>query len=168
MALRATSARTFPRRARGFLLSPRDVSRFRDFVVIDGFCLFSFFPFFLFCSLQVFPPYTPPPISRADVGKRVRIEGYSCCGTLQFFGPHKTKGGNRCGIVLEKAVGKNNGTVPSTLFWGYFRDILGTFLTCCSAQCDSARARVACSSCRPCLLNADWCLPSDVMALFII
>ena len=63
-------------------------------------------------SIQVFPPFTPPPISRADVGKRVRVEGYSCSGTLQFFGPHKTKeNGDRCGIVLEKPLGKNNGTV---------------------------------------------------------
>ena len=62
-------------------------------------------------SIQVFPPFTPLPVSRADVGKRVRIEGYSCSGTLQYFGPHNTKEGDRCGVVLEKPLGKNNGTV---------------------------------------------------------
>ena len=46
-----------------------------------------------------------------DVGKRVKIEGYSCQGILRFFGPHNSKPGLRCGVELDEPAGKNNGTV---------------------------------------------------------
>jgi hypothetical protein len=50
-------------------------------------------------------------VSAADIGKRVTVQGYSCVGTLQFVGPHKRKQGLRCGVALDKPVGKNNGTI---------------------------------------------------------
>lgn len=46
-----------------------------------------------------------------DVGKRVRIQGYSCSGTLRFFGQHKAKGTARCGVELDEPLGKNDGRV---------------------------------------------------------
>lgn len=62
-------------------------------------------------SVQVFPPFAPPPISENDVGKHVIVEGYDCRATLQFFGKHHVKGNMKAGVVLSKAIGKNNGTI---------------------------------------------------------
>lgn len=50
-------------------------------------------------------------LTAADVGARVHVEGYSCKGTLRFFGTHRVKGGLRCGVELDQPLGKNNGTV---------------------------------------------------------
>ena len=46
-----------------------------------------------------------------DLGKRVFVEGYDCVGTLRFYGPHVSKPGMRCGVELDDAIGRNNGTV---------------------------------------------------------
>ena len=45
------------------------------------------------------------------VGERVRVDGYDCDGTLQFFGPHKSQPGSRCGVELDEPIGKNSGKV---------------------------------------------------------
>ena len=57
-------------------------------------------------------------MSEADVGKRVSVQGYECKGTLRFFGKHKHTGVLRCGVELDEAVGKNNGTVRG---FAYFK-----------------------------------------------
>jgi serine/threonine protein kinase len=51
------------------------------------------------------------PVSPADVGKRVTVQGYSCEGVLRFYGDHKRKLSKRCGVELDAPQGKNNGTV---------------------------------------------------------
>ena len=75
------------------------------------------------------PP--PPPAVEAEaggsggggcippfvVGDRVVVKGYSCAGTVRFVGPHKTKGSMRCGIELDDAVGKNDGTVGEDVYF---------------------------------------------------
>ncbi|EDQ86242.1 uncharacterized protein MONBRDRAFT_33902 [Monosiga brevicollis MX1] len=50
-------------------------------------------------------------------GARVTIQGYPCAGTLRFYGPHKTRLGKRCGIELDKPIGKNNGTVDGHCYF---------------------------------------------------
>ena len=45
------------------------------------------------------------------VGTRCVVQGYPSKGTLAYYGPHHCRPGPRCGVVLDKAVGKNNGTV---------------------------------------------------------
>jgi len=69
----------------------------------------------------------PPPLQlggsgRGDggalvVGDLVTVKGYSCAGTVRFVGPHKTKGSMRCGIELDEAVGKNDGTVGGEVYF---------------------------------------------------
>lgn len=46
-----------------------------------------------------------------DVGKRVTVEGYSCQGTIRFVGEMEETGALRCGVELDEAEGKNNGTM---------------------------------------------------------
>eukprot|EP00043_Microstomoeca_roanoka_P011984 m.113312 g.113312 ORF g.113312 m.113312 type:complete len:2350 (-) comp15356_c3_seq1:622-7671(-) len=50
-------------------------------------------------------------VGAKDVGKRVKVQGYTCPGTLRFFGKHNETGEMRCGVELDEAQGKNNGTV---------------------------------------------------------
>ena len=50
-------------------------------------------------------------VTDADIGAKVRVEGYEGMGTLAFVGSHHEKGKPRCGVHMETAVGKNNGTV---------------------------------------------------------
>ena len=61
-------------------------------------------------SVHVFPPYAVPKVSVNDVGKVVSVQGYDCLGTLEFFGKNKVTGKLCCGVVLQKPVGRNNGT----------------------------------------------------------
>lgn len=49
--------------------------------------------------------------SKADIGRRVSVKGYECSGILRYVGPHVSKPGLRCGVELDEAVGKNNGTI---------------------------------------------------------
>ena len=51
------------------------------------------------------------PIAEGDVGKKVRVAGVKCIGKLVFFGPHAKEHTERCGVVLDKQMGFNNGTV---------------------------------------------------------
>ena len=55
-----------------------------------------------------------------DVGKRVQVQGYACGGTLAFVGPHRKKDGLRCGVILDKPLGKNNGTVQVCICVGLY------------------------------------------------
>ena len=51
--------------------------------------------------------------SRANaqsLGHRVDVVGYGL-GVLEYYGPHATKLGYRCGVHLDRPVGHNNGTV---------------------------------------------------------
>jgi len=45
------------------------------------------------------------------IGERVLVEGYTSLGTLRFYGPHKVNNGMRCGVELDEACGRNDGTV---------------------------------------------------------
>jgi len=57
-------------------------------------------------------------MSATDVGQRVAIKKYESHGTLKYFGPHKqepTK--SRCGVVLDQAEGKNNGTIKGEVYF---------------------------------------------------
>ena len=56
-------------------------------------------------------------MTQDDIGKRCKIEGYSCLGTLRFVGKHATKNGWRCGIELDEACGHNNGTVNNHTYF---------------------------------------------------
>ena len=50
-------------------------------------------------------------VTASDVGRRVAVQGYPCSGVLRYFGPHHERGTTRCGVELDKPLGKNNGTV---------------------------------------------------------
>lgn len=50
-------------------------------------------------------------VTKDDVGQRVYVEGYNTMGTLMFYGPHQSKAGLRAGVVLDKPIGNNDGTV---------------------------------------------------------
>jgi hypothetical protein len=54
-------------------------------------------------------------IGEQHVGRRVTVEGYDVPGTLRYYGQHAVKGGLRCGVELDEAMGKNNGTVKVCL-----------------------------------------------------
>jgi hypothetical protein len=56
-------------------------------------------------------------IGQQHVGRRVKVEGYQCEGTLRFFGIHHSKGQPRCGVELDKPDGKNNGTVSGHTYF---------------------------------------------------
>jgi hypothetical protein len=47
----------------------------------------------------------------SDIGRQVFVQGYSCGGVLRFVGPHHERGTLRCGVELDEAIGKNDGTV---------------------------------------------------------
>jgi hypothetical protein len=47
----------------------------------------------------------------SDIGTRVAVEGYDCPGTIRFVGQHHVERSLRCGIELDEAVGRNNGTI---------------------------------------------------------
>lgn len=50
-------------------------------------------------------------LNESHIGSRVRITGYSCAGTLRFYGNHHVKQTVRCGVELDEPIGLNNGTV---------------------------------------------------------
>jgi hypothetical protein len=50
-------------------------------------------------------------VTASDIGRRVLVQGYSCSGVLRFIGPHHERGTLRCGVELDEAMGKNDGTV---------------------------------------------------------
>lgn len=52
-----------------------------------------------------------------DVGRRVKIQGYPCSGTLAFFGPHAKQPGLRAGVILDEPVGRNNGTIEGVKYF---------------------------------------------------
>ena len=52
-----------------------------------------------------------------DIGKRVMVEGYDSIGTLAFYGDHVSKGGKRCGVILDDAVGRNNGIIGGNKYF---------------------------------------------------
>eukprot|EP00049_Salpingoeca_infusionum_P016610 m.341894 g.341894 ORF g.341894 m.341894 type:complete len:265 (+) comp16115_c0_seq12:36-830(+) len=56
-------------------------------------------------------------ISESSIGRRVRVQGYDCPGTLRFFGTHVVKGGLRCGVELDEPVGLNNGVVGGHVYF---------------------------------------------------
>ena len=56
-------------------------------------------------------------VSSSDVGRRVRVEGYTCIGVLRYVGPHKVSGKPRCGVELDLPLGKNNGTVAGHTYF---------------------------------------------------
>ena len=49
-------------------------------------------------------------VGRSDIGRRVEATGYGP-GVLAFFGSHREKIHNRCGVKLDAPTGRNNGTV---------------------------------------------------------
>lgn len=50
-------------------------------------------------------------LSASDIGKKVQVQGYSCPGTLRFYGNHHKTGLLRCGVELDQPEGKNNGCI---------------------------------------------------------
>ena len=50
-------------------------------------------------------------------GARVTVDGYTCQGTLRYYGPHHAKAGQRCGVELDEPVGKNNGTIDGHTYF---------------------------------------------------
>lgn len=56
-------------------------------------------------------------IKKEDIGKRVMVEGYDSIGTLAFYGDHVSKGGKRCGVILDDAVGRNNGIIGGNKYF---------------------------------------------------
>ena len=50
-------------------------------------------------------------LAAADVGTRVQVVGYTYPGTLRFVGMHASKGTPRCGVELDRPIGKNDGMV---------------------------------------------------------
>jgi len=50
-------------------------------------------------------------LGEQHIGRRVAVDGYDVQGTLRFFGQHAVKAGLRCGVELDEAVGRNNGTI---------------------------------------------------------
>ena len=50
-------------------------------------------------------------ITNDDIDKRVLVEGYDSIGTLVFYGDNNSKPGKRCGIILDDAIWRNNGTI---------------------------------------------------------
>lgn len=67
-------------------------------------------------------PVTPEAPSKVtvgleDVGKRVAVKGYQSHGVLLFYGRHEEHGRIRCGVVLDTATGRNNGTVQGHTYF---------------------------------------------------
>ncbi|EGD79003.1 TK/RTKC protein kinase [Salpingoeca rosetta] len=60
---------------------------------------------------------TTAPIAASDVGRRVRVQGYECLGTIAFVGKHATKGTDRVGVILDLPRGLNNGTVGGVQYF---------------------------------------------------
>ena len=51
--------------------------------------------------------------SVSSIGRRVYVDGYSSPGTLLFYGNHNIDNSKRCGVELDKPIGKNNGTIKN-------------------------------------------------------
>jgi len=64
-----------------------------------------------------YPSESKRNIEPADVGRRVSVDGYACRGYLRFVGAHKVTGEIRCGVELDKPLGKNNGTVSRHFYF---------------------------------------------------
>ena len=65
-------------------------------------------------------------LSASDIGRHVLVQGYSCGGVLRFLGPHHERSTVRCGVELDEAIGKNDGTVGG----GGVEEREPLFLTC--------------------------------------
>jgi hypothetical protein len=67
----------------------------------------------------------PPPMFAEDdtlgyadrIGARVWVKGYDMDGTLLFVGAHRTQGGLRCGVTLDKPVGHHDGMVEGERYF---------------------------------------------------
>lgn len=59
-----------------------------------------------------------PNATADDIGKRVAVSGYKSLGVLRYFGFHKVHTDElRCGVELDKPLGKNNGTVKGHTYF---------------------------------------------------
>lgn len=56
-------------------------------------------------------------LSAADVGKRCVVSGYDCEGKLVFYGSGTTNKEVTCGVVLDRKIGRNNGTVRGVTYF---------------------------------------------------
>ena len=56
-------------------------------------------------------------VGKEHLGARVTVEGYDCPGTLRFFGEHAKTGLPRCGVELDRPLGKNNGKVKGNVYF---------------------------------------------------
>ncbi|EGD79566.1 TK/RTKC protein kinase [Salpingoeca rosetta] len=56
-------------------------------------------------------------ITSKDLGRRVRVQGYECLGTIAFVGKHHAKGSDRVGVALDLPHGRNNGTVGGVTYF---------------------------------------------------
>lgn len=57
-------------------------------------------------------------VTSTDLGRRVRVYGYTCGGTLRFYGNHSERGMLRCGVELDVPEGKNDGSINVSLARG--------------------------------------------------
>eukprot|EP00039_Didymoeca_costata_P008656 m.114672 g.114672 ORF g.114672 m.114672 type:complete len:1620 (-) comp14176_c0_seq1:43-4902(-) len=58
-----------------------------------------------------------PVICERDIGRLVKVLGYDCGGVLQFYGEFHGDGSIRCGVALDKPIGKSNGTVQGVQYF---------------------------------------------------
>lgn len=77
-------------------------------------------------------------LTAADVGKRVRVQGCTCLGTLAFVGEHQQRKTPRVGVVLDEPLGRNNGTVDGH---AYFSCADGHGVLCVPSKVSLACAR---------------------------
>lgn len=54
---------------------------------------------------------TPPQVEPSDVGKRCVVQGYDCEGVLTYVGPAQGSKDITCGVILDRKIGRNNGSV---------------------------------------------------------
>ena len=84
------------------------------------------------------PANSPAPqrkFTQLDLAKRVSVEGYPGLGTLRFVGLHVETNKLRCGIEMDAAVGKNNGTVKvCTSLCVWWLDMNNCTCACCLAE----------------------------------
>jgi hypothetical protein len=62
-------------------------------------------------------------MTASDIGQQVSVQGYSCGGVLRFLGPHHERSTVRCGVELDEAIGKNDGTVGVSSTGGRVRKL---------------------------------------------
>jgi hypothetical protein len=71
-------------------------------------------------ALAATAPAVPLAISAADVGSRVRVDGYDwfeMYGTLRFYGMNPMAGNIQCGVEMDSAVGEHNGCVKGRIYF---------------------------------------------------